>query len=213
GEGIVLGVRLELEEEGRSTAAVLLLDGPSAPRIEEAQTRLKLVANAPSINQISAERIRDELVRIFLSPNRVRGWDLLDASGLMQAFLPELDAVSHRPYHTGFFFGPAEQSYEGAEYLQTHDWVATVLSCEPTEKGTARVDISQRNRFFEGDELEVLSPGFPVRRVQVRNLSTAFGQLCEVANRACEKYSFESSIPLLPHDLLRRKREDIAIKG
>jgi tRNA nucleotidyltransferase/poly(A) polymerase len=52
-----------------------------------------LVASAPSINQISAERIRDELVRIFLSPNRVRGWDLLDASGLMPAILPELDAM------------------------------------------------------------------------------------------------------------------------
>ena len=52
-----------------------------------------LVANAPSINQISAERIRDELVRIFLSPNRVRGWDLLDASGLMRAVLPELEAM------------------------------------------------------------------------------------------------------------------------
>ncbi|MBP1709012.1 MAG: hypothetical protein H6Q40_801, partial [Deltaproteobacteria bacterium] len=36
GEGFVLGVRLELEEEGRSTAAVLLLDSPSAPRMEEA---------------------------------------------------------------------------------------------------------------------------------------------------------------------------------
>src|SRR5439155_945374 len=33
-----------------------------------------LTANAPSINQISAERIRDELIRIFVSPNRVRGW-------------------------------------------------------------------------------------------------------------------------------------------
>src|SRR5207253_2605291 len=40
-----------------------------------------IVANAASINQISAERIREELVRIFLSPNRVRGWDLLDESG------------------------------------------------------------------------------------------------------------------------------------
>src|SRR6266853_3992067 len=37
-----------------------------------------LVANAASINEISAERIREELVRIFLSANRVRGWDLLD---------------------------------------------------------------------------------------------------------------------------------------
>ncbi|PYK76235.1 MAG: phosphohydrolase, partial [Verrucomicrobia bacterium] len=52
-----------------------------------------LVANAPSINQISTERIREELVRIFLSPNRVRGWDLLDASGLMRAILPELEAM------------------------------------------------------------------------------------------------------------------------
>ncbi len=50
-------------------------------------------ANAASINEISAERIREELVRIFLSPNRVRGWDLLDASGLMRAVLPELDKM------------------------------------------------------------------------------------------------------------------------
>ena len=40
-----------------------------------------LVANAASINQISAERIREELVQIFVSANRVRGWDLLDSSG------------------------------------------------------------------------------------------------------------------------------------
>src|SRR5205085_2424418 len=41
----------------------------------------------------SAERIRDELVRILLSPNRGRGWDLLDASGLMRAILPEIEAM------------------------------------------------------------------------------------------------------------------------
>jgi poly(A) polymerase len=50
-------------------------------------------ASAASITEISAERIREELVRIFLSPNRVRGWDLLDASGLMRAVLPELDKM------------------------------------------------------------------------------------------------------------------------
>ena len=52
-----------------------------------------VIAHAASINEISAERIREELVRIFLSPNRVRGWDLLDASGLMRALLPELEAM------------------------------------------------------------------------------------------------------------------------
>src|SRR3989449_912883 len=59
----------------------------------DSQTWDALLASAPSINQISAERIRDELVRIFISPNRVRGWDLLDSSGLMRAILPELEAM------------------------------------------------------------------------------------------------------------------------
>jgi poly(A) polymerase len=49
--------------------------------------------SAASITEISAERIREELVRIFLSPNRVRGWELLDASGLMKMVLPELEAM------------------------------------------------------------------------------------------------------------------------
>ena len=52
-----------------------------------------VVADAASINEISAERIREELVRIFMSPQRVRGWDLLDASGLMRAILPEIEAM------------------------------------------------------------------------------------------------------------------------
>ncbi len=43
------------------------------------------------INAVSAERIKDELVKIFLAPTRVRGLDLLDASGLLRPVLPELD--------------------------------------------------------------------------------------------------------------------------
>ena len=59
----------------------------------EPSTWTAVVASASSINDISAERIREELVRIFLSPNRARGWDLLDSSGLMAAILPEVEAM------------------------------------------------------------------------------------------------------------------------
>lgn len=59
----------------------------------DAATWDAVVAHAASINDISAERIREELVRIFMSPNRARGWDLLDASGLMRNILPELEAM------------------------------------------------------------------------------------------------------------------------
>ncbi len=59
----------------------------------EAKTWEALRESAASITEISAERIREELVRIFLSPNRARGWDMLDASGLMGEVLPELEAM------------------------------------------------------------------------------------------------------------------------
>jgi len=59
----------------------------------ETATWTAAVAHASSISEISAERIREELVRIFLSPNRTRGWDLLDTSGLMRMVLPELEAM------------------------------------------------------------------------------------------------------------------------
>ena len=52
-----------------------------------------IVNAAENIVTISAERIREELVRIFLSPQRLRGWDLLDASGLLKVVLPEVAAL------------------------------------------------------------------------------------------------------------------------
>ena len=59
----------------------------------EAATWEAIVRAAGMIGEISAERIREELVRIFLSAHRTRGWDLLDASGLMKQVMPELEAM------------------------------------------------------------------------------------------------------------------------
>ncbi len=56
----------------------------------EAATWNAIRAGAPGIREVSAERVRDELVKIFDSPHRVRGFDLLDASGLMAQILPEV---------------------------------------------------------------------------------------------------------------------------
>ncbi len=59
----------------------------------EPETRRAVRENAAHIREVSAERIRDELMKIFLAPARVRGWDLLDESGLMAQVLPELTAL------------------------------------------------------------------------------------------------------------------------
>jgi poly(A) polymerase len=117
-----------------------------------------LVASAPSINQISAERIRDELVRIFLSSNRVRGWDLLDASGLMSAILPELQAMKG-------VLQPEQFHPEGDVFVHTRlmlsllpesvsrPLVFAVLFHDVAKPVTARVDETGRIRFNEHDRI------------------------------------------------------------
>lgn len=45
---------------------------------------------APKISHISAERVRDELLKLFRPPHAARGLDLLRDSGLMEYVLPEL---------------------------------------------------------------------------------------------------------------------------
>ena len=51
--------------------------------------------SAREIKVVSPERIRDELIRIFVSPTRVRGFDLLDESGLMHVILPEVTSLKN----------------------------------------------------------------------------------------------------------------------
>jgi putative nucleotidyltransferase with HDIG domain len=59
----------------------------------EAATWEALAETAPRIAEISPERIREELDKIWLSPRRLRGFDLLAESGLMAAALPEILAL------------------------------------------------------------------------------------------------------------------------
>jgi poly(A) polymerase len=117
-----------------------------------------LVASASSINQISAERIREEVVRIFLSSNRVRGWDLLDASGLMSAILPELEAMKG-------VLQPEQFHPEGDVFVHTRlmlsllpesvsiPLVFAVLFHDVAKPVTARVDETGRIRFNEHDRI------------------------------------------------------------
>jgi len=57
------------------------------------ETWASLVESTRQIHAVSAERIREELVKILLSPNRLRGFDLLDQSGLLREILPEIEAL------------------------------------------------------------------------------------------------------------------------
>jgi putative nucleotidyltransferase with HDIG domain len=58
----------------------------------EAGTMSAIRHLAPAITRISAERIRDELVRILTEGGAKRGLEMLDESGLLEVLLPEIKA-------------------------------------------------------------------------------------------------------------------------
>jgi tRNA nucleotidyltransferase/poly(A) polymerase len=59
----------------------------------DTETWMALLKWTAEIHTVSAERIREELCKILLSPNRVRGFDLLEESGLLRQILPEMEAL------------------------------------------------------------------------------------------------------------------------
>lgn len=57
----------------------------------EAQTFAAIKAHSGLISEISTERIRDEFVKIVMSPNPKKGIELLHETGILKHFIPELE--------------------------------------------------------------------------------------------------------------------------
>jgi len=62
-------------------------------RIDEG-TEAAIKAHAADIQRVSAERIRDELLKILTGPNRGEGIELLRRAGLLAEILPEVAAMA-----------------------------------------------------------------------------------------------------------------------
>lgn len=134
----------------------------------------------------------------------------LDGAPLPEA-RSELDAVSHRPYSTGFYFGEPQQAWDYDGYEQETMCVADVVACEGEGAGVWRLAVRCRNRFEEGEALEALSPRAEVRKLEVRNLhwvpeDTGVPEPVAVANRACDRYEVDAPFPVQPGSFLRVRR-------
>lgn len=61
----------------------------------EPATFAAIQKNASKIQSVSAERVREELMKLFRPPHAARGLDLLRDSGLLEQVLPEIAAMIH----------------------------------------------------------------------------------------------------------------------
>jgi tRNA nucleotidyltransferase/poly(A) polymerase len=141
----------------------------------EPATWRALVDEAPSLARIAIERVRDELVKTLLHPQRLRGFDLLCSSGLMAQVIPEILELKGCEQ-------PPEFHPEGDVFVHTRlmlsllrekvsvPLVFSVLLHDIAKPATRQWDpVSGRIRFNEHDKLGAEMTGAILRRLRFSN--------------------------------------------
>ncbi len=78
-----------------------------------------------------------------------------------QEWSEELNSISHRGYSTGFYFGEPDGASACDVDLKNENkplFIGKVLE----QINRQQVKVAVRNKFFEGDRVEILKPGSPV---------------------------------------------------
>ena len=94
-------------------------------------------------------------------------------------WMRELEGVSHRPYHTGYYFdNPTENANTTSNtgYIKENAYLASVLSYDE-ETGVAT--LRQKNKFSQGERVALLSPGSLSRPFTVTALENEAGEAVE----------------------------------
>lgn len=225
------GEHFPVEEDGRGT---FIMNAKDMNMIEHVEA---LRAAGVSSLKIEGRNKKAFYVATVVSAYR----SVIDGGDVARA-KEELETVSHRPYGTGFYFAEAQQAPDFDGYEQTCMHVADVVSCDPSGallagggeraarehaedadapapdavlpgEGGYRITVRCRNRFEEGQSLEVLAPRGAVATVRVAHLlwhpdptddePAPEPQPVAVANRSCNLYSFTACEPVAAGGFLR----------
>jgi len=124
---------------------------------------LKVEGRMKSIYYVAttARVYRDAIDRLSVDPT--------DVDPLWRS---ELEKVSHRPYTTGLLLGDDRAAIHAADthYIRTHDFVGFV------RRDDSGLWVAGRNRFFAGDELELIGPNMRQQSFVAERISDRDGQ-------------------------------------
>ena len=113
----------------------------------------------------------------------------------------ELEKTSHRRYTTGFMFGAKDKEYlEDSMPVQTYEFIAKVVE----DANNGQVKVEMRNRFKEGDELEILSADENfLKKLTVEKIVNSQGEQIADAKRVQEIVTINCPYDLKAGDILR----------
>ncbi len=119
----------------------------------------------------------------------------------------EVDHVSHRIYSTGFYYGYPGQYTEHSRYIRQWQVCAIVESCD--EQGLALCSL--RNKFHDGDQLEVVGPDLRPFPITASGMKTTDGE--DLDEPRTPQMRFYLQLPCqVPAMSILRRQADLSAK-
>ena len=119
------------------------------------------------------------------------------------AWKRELEGVSHRAYHTGFYFDEPTEVANTTDfngYIKENAYLATVVSYDE-ESGLAR--LIQKNKFSVGARVDLLTPGRVGTPLVVEALYDADMRQIESVPHPQMPFYMKMPFAVKPGDILR----------
>ena len=118
-------------------------------------------------------------------------------------YITELQKTSNRSFTTGFYFGSDQKTNKDSSLLaQTHDYVGIVI--EDAKNGYALVE--HRNKFVQGDELEVLSPNETFnKKILLTEIKDENGEPLTEVKKVKQRVYIKTDLDLKKNDILRKR--------
>ena len=115
----------------------------------------------------------------------------------------EVEHVSHRPYSTGFYYGPPGQYYDTSRYIRQWQVIALVTDCD----GEGNATLSLRNKFRAGDTVEVVGPDTRPFALTVPEMTDADGAPLTEPRTPGSVFHMKLPRPVPAWSLLRRQAD------
>ena len=112
----------------------------------------------------------------------------------------EVEHVSHRPYSTGFYYGPPGQYYENSRYIREWQVIAVVAECD----GEGNAMLSLRNKFRTGDMVELVGPDLRPFSMTVPEIRDGAGEILDEPRTPRMIFRMKLPRPVPPMTLVRR---------
>ena len=129
---------------------------------------------ASRLNNLSSERIRDELNKIFISPNPDRALQILSDTGILKIILPEIEYL--RGITQPEKFHPEGDVFEHTKLMLSHmaipnlELAWSILLHDIGKPSTMHIDETGRERFFCHETKGCSIADFILKRLKMPNV-------------------------------------------